>query len=135
MDRLILNLAVEAIGSGHLELLGALLISFATAIVTHYSGKRKERTSQFTVFMKESANFREELRTERKELRTELDAAIKEREILQAQIEKYEETQEDYKRKLAALQKELDDANFRIAQLQEKVRQMKEVQLIIKENT
>ena len=134
MDQL-MNLPIAAFGTGHVELLGALLISFATAVVTHYSGKRKERTSQFTVFMKESANFREELRAERKELRGQLDAAIKAREILEAKITHYESAQEDYENRLATLQQHLDDANFRIEQLQEKVRQMKEVQLIIKENT
>lgn len=135
MDQL-MHYPIAAFGTGqHLELLGALLISFATAVVTHYSGKRKERANQFTVFMKESANFREELRAERKELRAQLDEVIKEREILQSKIKHYEDTQEEYEQKLASLQRDLENANFRIAQLQEKVRQMKEVQLIIKENT
>lgn len=119
--------------SGYLQFILAAIISCITAIITTLRARHKEKTNQFSAFMEESTSFRKELVEDRRQIKEQLDFVVIECDKCKAVVQVLETDKKTLSSKVKQLEDDLVDANFRIDQLTEKLRRMKEVQLIVKD--
>lgn len=119
--------------AGYLQFILAAAVSFVTAIVTTVRSRHREKANQFSAFMEESTSFRKELVEDRLHIKEELSKAIVKCDECRVQVRALEGEKKLLMEKITNLKIDLDDSSFRIDQLTEKLRKLKEVQLLVKD--
>lgn len=125
---------VAQTGHDWLPTIGAIIISLITGAASYWKNRPKSKNDQFKMFMDESAEFRDEMRKERENLKDELDAAHSERVVLKAKILEYEKSMEDCNKAIKKHTNELEDAKTEIAKLISKITNLKEKLMIANGN-
>lgn len=107
---------------------GGVIITLVSGFWTYWRNRGRNRRDQFQIFMDESADYREEIRKERENLKKELAENKIERILLQEQIGIYQSeikgchlAVEQYKEQLAIAKIEIEHLTAKIQGLMEKI--------------